>query len=103
MTIEEKEAAISGLLRKRSETKRRRIALESELRTAGKSLHDIGGALKHLSGSTMGSRVDYILPKFAAVPAICDLARVKEMLEELKELQIKLDQLNHSASQMGID
>jgi hypothetical protein len=103
MTIEEKEAAISRLLRKRSEAKRRRAALEGELRAAGKSLYDVGGALKHLSGSAMGSRVDYILPKFAAVPPICDLGRVKEMLEELKELQIRLDQLNHSASQMGVD
>jgi hypothetical protein len=103
MTSDEKEAAISGLLRERSEAKWRRTALESELRTAGKSLYDVGSALKNLSAGAMGSRVDNILPKFANVPAICDLKRVKEMLEELKELQMRLDRLNYSASQMGID
>ncbi len=102
MTIDEQEVGIARLRGKRSEARRRRV-LEGELRMAGKSLYDIGGALKHLSGTAMGNRVDYILPKFAAVPAICDLGRVKEMLEELKELQTLLDQLNHSASQMGID
>lgn len=103
MTTDEKEAAISGLLRERSEAKWRRTALETELRTAGKSLCDIGSALKNLSAGAIGSRVDYILPKFANVPAICDLNSMKEMLEELRELQKRLDQLNHSASQMGID
>jgi hypothetical protein len=103
MTMDEKEAAILGLLRNRSEAKRRRLALEGELKTAGRSLYDIGGALKHVSGGTLGNRVDYILPKFAAVPEICDLGKVKEMLEELKELQARLDQLNRNASQMGID
>ncbi len=103
MTIGEREAAISGLLSKRSEARKRRIALEGELRAAGKSLYDIGGALKHASAGTMVNRVDHILPKFATVPAICDLGKVKEVLEELKELQARLDQLNRSASQMGID
>jgi hypothetical protein len=103
MTTEEKEAAISGLLKERSRAKWRRLALEGELRTAGKSLYDIGSALKNQSMGTMGSRVDYILPKFDNVPATCDLNRVREMLEELKELQTRLNQLNQSASQMGID
>ena len=103
MTIDENEAAISGLLRERSEAKWRRTALESELRTAGKSLNDIGSALKNLSAGAMGNRVDHILPKFENVPPICDLKRVKEMLEELKDLQARLDQLNRSASRMEID
>ena len=103
MTIDQKETAISGLLKERCEAKWRRTALENELRSAGKSLCDIGSALKNPSAGAMGNRVDYILPKFANVPVICDLKRMKEMLEELKELQMRLDQLNHRASQMGID
>jgi hypothetical protein len=103
MTIDEEEVAIAGLLKKRIEAKRRRAALESELRIAGKSLYEVGGALKKVSCGSMGSRVDHILPMLAAVPAICDLGRVKMLLEELKELESRLDQLHHSASQLGID
>jgi hypothetical protein len=103
MQIDEREAEINGLLSKRSEARRRRAALENELRTAGRSLSDIGGALKNLGGSTLGNRVDYILPKFANVPAICDLGRIKEMLHELKNVQTRLEQLKENASQLGID
>jgi hypothetical protein len=103
MIIDEQEAAISGLFKKRSETRRRRSELENELRMAGKSLYDIGGALKRLSSGSAGSRVNYILPMLDAVPAVCNLSQVKVMLEELKELETHLAQLNHIASQMGID
>jgi len=103
MTIDEREAEISRLSKKRSETKRRRAELESELRTAGKSLYDIGGALKHVSGGAMGSRADCILSKFATVPEACGLGRLKEMLEELKEVQSRLDQLKHTAAKMEIE
>ena len=103
MAIDEEAAAIAGLLKKRIEAKRHRAALESELRIAGKSLYEVGGALKNVSCGSMGGRVDHILPMLAAVPAICDLGRVRILLEELKELESHLDQLNRSASQLGID
>jgi hypothetical protein len=103
MITHEQDATVSGLLKKRIETRRRRAAIKSELRNAGKSLCDIGGALKHISGSSTSSRVDYILPKLETVPMNCDFARMKAMLEELKELEIRLVRLNHSDSQMEID
>ncbi len=103
MTIDKEEVASAGLLKKRIEAKRRRAALESELRIAGKSLYEVGGALRNASCGSMGGRVDHILPMLAAVPAICDLGRVRILLEELKELESLLDQLNYSASQLGID
>lgn len=97
------DSAIRELLTMRSDTRRRRAALANELRTVGKSLHGLGGALKHASGSSMGGRVDHILPKLANVPAVCDLGRLKLMLEELKELETRLVQLNRSISEIGID
>jgi hypothetical protein len=100
---DERDVAIQRLLTKRSEARRRRAALSTELRMAGTCLHDIGGALKHACGNSMGSRVDHILPKLANVPAVCDLGRLKLMLEELKELEAQLAQLNRSASEIGID
>jgi hypothetical protein len=103
MPADERDLAIRGLLTRRSEARRRRAALATELRLAGKSLYDLGGALKHASGISLGSRVDHILPKFANVPAVCDLGRLKVMLEELKELEARLAQLNRSASEIGID
>lgn len=102
-TIDERDAAIAILLKKRAEAKRRRVDLESELRAAGKSLYDIGGALRNVTGGSMGSRVDYILPKLAKVPAICDLGRLRILLEELKEVEVYLAQLKHNASEMEVD
>jgi hypothetical protein len=103
VAVDEEEVAIRGLLAMRSEARRRRAALASELRIAGKSLSELGGALKYASGNSMGSRVDLILPKLAKVPAVCDLGRLKLMLEELKELEMQLARLNRSASEIGID
>jgi hypothetical protein len=100
---DERDAAIRGLLTKRSEARRRRAALANELRLAGKSLYDLGGALKHASGNTIGNRVDHILPKLESVPAVCDLGRLKLMLEELKEVERWLAQLDQNASEIGID
>jgi len=102
MTLDD-DAAAAQLFRERSEARRHRAALETELRTAGKSLHGIGGALRHLSCANIGNRVDHILRELADAPTICDLGRVRALLEELKELETRLDHLNRCASQMGID
>ncbi len=103
MAIDVRDATISGLLTKRNEAKRRKAALESELRTAGESLHDIGGVLRYLNGASARSRTDYILQKLSHVPAICDLGGMRQMLEELKDLELRLAQLKQSTSQTGID
>jgi|SRR5208283_4404484 len=103
MAIDERDATMLGLLTRRNEAKRRKAVLESELRTAGKSLHDIGGVLRYLNGASARSRTDYILQKLSHVPAICDLGGMRQMLEELKDLETRLAQLKHSTSQTGID
>jgi len=103
MAIDEKDDAILRLVRERSEAKRHRAELKRELRETGKSLYDIGGALKYACGGRIGNGIDYLLPKLHSAPAICDLSRVTTMLEELKELETRLAQLNRIASEIGID
>jgi hypothetical protein len=106
MTSDEQEDAILRLVRERGEVKRHRAALEKELREAGKSLYEIGSALKRAcAGGMRNGRngVDYVLPKLHNVPAICDLSRVAAMLEELKKVETRLAHLNRIASEMGID
>ena len=103
ITIDEREAELSEIWRARSEVKRRRAVLESEIRAAGESLYDVAGALKKVCEGTMGIRADHILRKFASLPHVCDLRRLEKMLEELKQLQMKLNQLNESAAQIGTD
>ncbi len=103
MMDDEQDIVTAMLLTKRSETRRRRVALQSELRTAGKSLYSIGGALKNLTPNSIRNRIDYILPIIARTSSICDLGGVRAMLEELKELEMQLAELNRGASSMGID
>jgi hypothetical protein len=103
MTIDEQDEAILRLVRERGEVKRQRAALERELRTAGKSLYDIGAALKNASGGRIRNGIDDVLSKLHSVPAICDLRRVATMLEELKVVEVRLAQLNRIASEMGMD
>jgi chorismate mutase len=103
MMIDEQDNAILRLVKERGEAKRRRAALERELRAAGKSLCDIGGALKNSSVVRFRNGIDNVLPKLQSVPAICDLSRVTTMLEELKEVETRLAQLNRIAAEMGID
>ena len=103
MTIHEQDQEIVKLIRERGETRRRRAALEKELRATGKSLYDIGGALRYACGARIAIGIDYLLPKLQSAPANCDLGRVTAMLEELKEIETKLAQLNRIASEMGID
>jgi hypothetical protein len=103
MTIDEQDMAILRIVKERGEAKRRKVLIESELRAAGESLYDIGGALRHVNDASVQNGVESVLPKLANVPKICDLGRVKLMLEELKELENRLSQLNRSASDLGID
>ena len=101
MKIHEQE--ILKLIRERTETKKRSAMLKNELRAAGKSLYDIGGALKHASPSQIGSRIDYLLPKLRSAQDICELGSVQARLEELREVETRLANLNRMASEMGID
>ena len=104
MSSEEQDAAILRLVKQRGEAKKRKVLLENELRTAGRSLWEIGSALKSLdaSGPSQGTP-EFILLEIAKAPNICGLERVKAMLEELRDLENTLRQLNRSAVELGID
>ena len=103
MKTDAQDTAIRKLIRERIETKRRSAVLKSELRAAGRSLYDIGGALKHVSPGKIGSRIDYLLPKLRIAQDICELGSVQARLEELKKIEMRLADLNRIASEMGID
>lgn len=103
MPMDDQDDAILKLVRERAETKRRRAALGYELRIAGKSLYDIGGALKHTSIRRIGTGIDRLLPKLRSAHDICELSRVRASLEELKEVELRLAQLDRIASQLGIE
>jgi hypothetical protein len=103
MKTDEQATAVLKLIRERAETKKRSAVLKSELRAAGRSLYDIGGALKHSSPSQIGSRIDYLLPKLRSAQEICELGAVQALLEELKEIEMRLADLNRMASELGID
>ena len=103
MKTDEQGTAILRLIRERLETRKRSAVLKSELRAAGRSLYDIGGVLKHVSPAKIGSRIDYILPKLRTAQGTCELGVVQARLEELKEVEMRLADLNRIASEMGID
>ena len=104
MSTEEQDAAILRLVKQRGEAKKRKALLENELRTAGRSLWDIGSALKSVNASGPSQETpDSILPAIAKAPNICRLENIRTMLEELSELEKTLNQLNRSAIQLGID
>ena len=103
MKIDEQDTAALKLIRERINAKRRSAVLKSELRAAGRSLYDIGGALKHASPSQIGSRINYLLPKLRSAQISCELGSVQARLEELREVEMRLADLNRIASEMGID
>jgi hypothetical protein len=102
MSDDEKKEAIFRLVIRRKELRERTALLESELRAAGESLGDIGSSLKHISGGQAQWLAD-ILGRIQKAPDICELARIKAMVSELKEIYETFAQLNHSAAELGID
>ena len=104
MTNNEQVAAILRLVKHRSECKKRKAALESELRAAGRSLFEIGGSLRNVQGTgSFNETPAAILPQIVKAPEICSLDRVKTMLEELASLELTLNQLNRSAEELDVD
>jgi len=104
MSNEEQEVAILRLVKQRFEAKKRKTLLVNELRTAGQSLSEIGSALKSVNASGPSQETpEFILPQIDKAPSICGLERIKAMLEELRDTQKNLAQLNRSAADLGID
>jgi hypothetical protein len=52
MSDPEQDEAILRLVKQRGEAKKRKALLENELRTAGRSLWEIGGALRNVKGES---------------------------------------------------
>ncbi len=102
MTDDERDQAILRVVKRRKELRERKALIESELRAAGESLGDIGSSLKHVSGAQPQWLAD-ILGRIQKAPDICELARIKAMVVELKEIYETFAQLNHSAAELGID
>lgn len=104
MTTSEQDAAVARLVRARTDAKRRKILLESELQIAGEALAQIGSSLKHISGYQGAAfAAQRILPEMDMAPEICGFDKLKEMLNELIELDRRVAELNHNAAALGID
>jgi hypothetical protein len=104
MSNDEHDMAILRLVKGRGEAKRRKALLESELRTAGKALSEIGSGLRSVSSSgAVHETPGYLLQKVAQSPEICGFARLGTVLGELKEVDEDLRQLNQTARELGID
>lgn len=105
MSGAEEDAAIVRVLRDRAESKRKRAALESELRSAGTALWKVGGALREIKGSGVASHLtpDGVLSELTRLPEICRLDKIQEMLETLKTLDKHIFDLNQSVSEMGLE
>lgn len=104
MNIDEQDTAIIRLVKQRHEAKKRKVLLQNELRTAGRSLWDIGSRLKSVDadGPSQDSP-EAALSEISKAPPICQLEQIKAMLDELKDLQAILTALNRSALELGID
>lgn len=103
MSGDEQDAALLRIVKQRSEAKKRKSLLESELRAAGESLYEIGGALRHVNGGSFPGFLDNILSRIAKAPDTCSLDRIRTKSKELQELEMTLAQLNRSATELGID
>jgi hypothetical protein len=93
------------LVKERSEAKKRRNLLESELAVAGRTFSEIGKALAQLDAPntvTLGAP-DYALKEIDEAPEICSLGKVKDMLVELKNLRVRVSELDRRAAQLGVD
>lgn len=103
MSNEEQKEAILRVVMQRTEARKRLALLENELRTAGKSLSDIGDGLKHMSAAAYEYKPSYLIPKIDAAPAICGLERIRAMLVEIEETAKTLAELRKTAEEIGID
>lgn len=104
MSNAEQDAALLRLIRERSDAKRRRTLLESELRTAGRSLWSIGGILKDVvSVGNAAYAPSMALSEVNKAPRICDMESIRQMLQELDELQCQIETMDRQARDLGVD
>jgi|ERR1035437_3608742 hypothetical protein len=102
MSNDEQDQAIVRIVKKRAELRKRKALIESELRAAGESLDDIGSSLKHISNGNLEWYAN-IGKRIQEAPKICELTRIKEMIDELREIYAAFVELNRNAAEAGID
>jgi hypothetical protein len=104
MSDAEQDIAIARLVKDRTAVRRQMALLESELQAAGRAFFEIGGQLRNVKGvGSFNETPGAILSSVEKAPTICDLGRIKIMLEELRASEKTMAQLNHTASLLGID
>jgi hypothetical protein len=105
MSDAEQDAALLRLVKERSEAKRRKNLLESELSAAGRTFSAIGDALKLLDAPNVitAGTPDHVLREIDKAPEICELNSIKRMISELKVLRTRLGDLDRRAAQLGVD
>ena len=99
---DEQDHAIARIVKRRSELRKRKALIESELRTAGEFLDDIGSSLKIIGNGTPEWYAN-IAKQIQEAPEICELRRIEVMVAELKGIYAEFVQLNRSAAEVGID
>jgi hypothetical protein len=102
MSSDEQDQAIVRIVKRRAELRKRKALIESELRAAGESLDDIGSSLKHISNGTPEWYAN-LATKIQGSPEICELKRIKAMVNELGEIYGAFVELNRNAAEAGID
>jgi hypothetical protein len=90
MTQQEQGEALLRLIKNRTDARRRKALLESELSAAGRALYEIGDNLRRAGA------LDYTLKQIDNAPPICELGKLKAMLTELGEVAETLATLNRA-------
>ena len=102
MSSDGQDQAILRIVKRRTELRKRKALIESELQAAGEFLDDIGGSLKHI-GNSNPEHIANITMRLQRAPEICGLERIKDMVAELAQIYAEFVQLNRSAAGAGID
>lgn len=104
MNDDERDAAVLRVVKERSEAKKQKALLESELRAAGRSLASIGSGLSSVSSiGAVHQQPSVILRSVDSAPPICELSKIRAMLAELRDVDENLKQLNATARELGIE
>jgi hypothetical protein len=105
MSDSEQDAALLRFIRERSEAKKRRALLYSELRIAAANFVLVGEAIKRMNtGSSLTSSTpDDIIGQIDKAPDICGFAKIKDMLIELRDVQFSLSEFDRQAVELSVD
>ena len=101
MSSEEQDAALLRIVKERSEAKRKRTLLESELQSNGKGLCDLAMALQQVGTIHQSlERIDFLANQLSTLLASSKLAA---MMKEWVEVNHAIKDFDDKAKQLGID